>query len=106
MPAEGFVKVAERSEIPDGKMKAIRIGTKQVMITNAGGKLYAIDNACTHVGGPLASGALEGHVVTCPWHGSKFDVRTGEVVRGPAPRPVKIHEVKVEGNDVLVEMSA
>ncbi|MDG6899955.1 MAG: non-heme iron oxygenase ferredoxin subunit [Nitrososphaerota archaeon] len=106
MPGEEFVKIAELAEIPEGKMKAVRIGTRQVMIARIEDKLYAMDNACTHVGGPLASGVLEGHVVTCPWHGSRFDVRTGEVVRGPAAKPEKIHEVKVLGNDVLIKILA
>lgn len=63
----------------------------------------AIGNVCTHVGGPLAEGKLEGYEVQCPWHGSKFDIRTGKVVRPPAMRAEPTYEVKVEENNILIE---
>ena len=71
---------------------------------NLDGKYYAIDNTCTHQGGPLADGYLEGDVVTCPWHGAQFKVASGEVVSPPAPQGVKSFPVRVTGNDVEVEI--
>src|SRR2546428_656735 len=63
----------------------------------------AISNICTHMGGPLADGTLEGYEVECPWHGSKFDIRTGKVTRPPAKTPEQTYEVKVvDGNDILI----
>jgi ferredoxin-NADP reductase len=66
------------------------------------GIVYAIDAVCSHEGGPLEEGTLEGYKVECPWHGSKFDVRTGEVKNPPAETPQSVYEVKVENNDILV----
>ena len=68
-------------------MKEVQVNREAVCLVNLDGKYYAIGNICTHMGGPLAEGKLEGYVVQCPWHGSRFDVRSGEVVRRPAMRP-------------------
>jgi len=97
-----FVKVALTSEVPEGKMKMVQMAGHQLCLANIGGKFYAIGNQCTHVGGPLAQGFLKDYTVTCPLHGSQFDLRTGEVKRGPAVKPEPAYEVKVEGSDVLL----
>ncbi len=97
-----FVRVASTSEVPEGKMKMAQMAGHQLCLANVGGKYYAIGNLCTHVGGPLAQGSLKDYVVTCPLHGSQFDVRTGEVKRGPAVKPEPVYEVKVEGTGILV----
>lgn len=68
-------------------MKAVEVAAEKICFANIEGKYYAIGNVCTHTGGPLAQGRLEGYKVECPWHGSKFDVRTGEPTRPPATRP-------------------
>ncbi len=99
-----FVRVASTSEVPEGKMKMVQMIGHQVCLTNIGGKYYAIGNLCTHVGGPLAQGSLKDHTVTCPWHGSQFDVRTGEVKHGPAAKPEPAYEVKMEGSNILVRL--
>jgi len=100
--SEDFVKVADTKDIPSSQMKAVEVSGEKICLANVGGKYYAICNVCTHVGGPLAEGTLEGYEVECPWHGSKFDVRTGEVARGPARRPDPIYELKVDGNNILI----
>jgi 3-phenylpropionate/trans-cinnamate dioxygenase ferredoxin subunit len=106
-----FVKVAETSEISVGKMKVIKLEGKEILMANVNGNYYAIANRCTHAGGELSKGSLEGSIVTCPKHGAKFDVTTGKVVSGP--KILFMHpkindepsqEVKVEGNDVLVRI--
>jgi Rieske Fe-S protein len=61
------------------------------------------NNICTHEGGPLADGTLEGYEVECPWHGSKFEVRTGEVKNPPATEPEPTYKVKIEGTDILLK---
>jgi 3-phenylpropionate/trans-cinnamate dioxygenase ferredoxin component len=78
-----FVKVAETSEIPLGKMKVVEIAEKEVLITNVNGSYYAIENSCTHMHEDLSKGNLEGNTLTCPKHKAKFDVTTGKVVSGP-----------------------
>src|ERR671925_513959 len=97
-----FVKVAQTKDIEPSKMKAVEVDGEMVCIANVEGKYYAIGNVCTHMGGPLAEGKLEEHVVQCPWHGSRFDIRTGEVARPPAMRPEPTYEVKEENNNILI----
>ena len=100
----GFDKVAATSEIPDRSMKQVSVGGIDVMLANVSGYFYALSNKCTHAGGPLAKGKLDGFVVQCPLHGSKFDVRTGAVVGPPAQIPERVFGVKVEGKDILVNV--
>jgi glycine betaine catabolism B len=97
-----FIKVAETRDIQSTKMKAVEVACENICLVNVEGKYYAIGNICTHEGGPLAEGTLEGYEVECPWHGSKFDIRTGKVTRPPANEPESTYEVKVEGNDILI----
>jgi nitrite reductase/ring-hydroxylating ferredoxin subunit len=106
-----FVKVAETSEISAGKMKMVKLEGKEILIANVNGNYFAIGDICTHAGGDLSKGSLEGNIVTCPKHGSKFDVTTGKVVSGPKilfihPKinDEAFYEVKVEGKDVLLKI--
>jgi ferredoxin-NADP reductase/nitrite reductase/ring-hydroxylating ferredoxin subunit len=99
---EDFVKVSETKDIQPSQMKEVQVNGKNVCIANVEGKYYAIGNVCTHEGGPLAEGILEGYEVECPWHNSKFDVRTGEVTNPPASEPEPAYEIKVDGNNILI----
>ncbi len=105
-----FVKVGETSEIPMGKMKKVKFEEKEILITNVDGNYYAIENRCPHAGGDLSKGSLEGKIVTCPRHGSRFDVTTGKAVSGPKilflrfkTKDVSSFEVKVEGKDLILK---
>ncbi len=100
--AEEFVRVASTSEIPLDSMKVVQYRGQPVCLANSKGKYYAIRNTCTHLGGPLAQGKLDNQTVECPWHGSRFDLITGEVKRGPAQIPEKVFEVEVEDSSILV----
>ncbi|HLQ01918.1 MAG TPA: non-heme iron oxygenase ferredoxin subunit [Burkholderiales bacterium] len=100
----GFVKAAKTGDVAVGSAKMVEVSGKKIAIFNVDGKYYAIDNTCTHRGGPLAEGALEGKEVTCPWHGAVFDVTTGEVLGPPAPKPVSRYDVRVSGKDIEVEV--
>jgi ferredoxin-NADP reductase/nitrite reductase/ring-hydroxylating ferredoxin subunit len=84
-------------------MKEVQVHGENICVVNFEGKYYAISNICTHEGGPLADGTLEGFEVECPWHGSKFDVRTGEVMSPPASEPEPTYQVKVDGNSILIK---
>ncbi|HZD81565.1 MAG TPA: Rieske 2Fe-2S domain-containing protein [Nitrososphaeraceae archaeon] len=99
---DDFVKVAETKDIQRSQMKEVQIDGQDICIANVDGKYYAIGNVCTHEGGPLADGRLEGYEVECPWHQSKFDVRTGEVTSPPASESEPIYEIKVDGTSILV----
>ena len=98
-----YVKVAEGKEIQPLTMKAVEVNGEKICLANIEGKYYAIGNVCTHLGGPLAEGKLEGYEVQCPWHGSRFDIRTGNVVRPPALRSEPAYEIKVEDDNILVK---
>jgi nitrite reductase/ring-hydroxylating ferredoxin subunit len=98
-----YVKVPEGKEIQPSTMKAVEVNGEKICLANIEGKYYAIGNVCTHLGGPLAQGKLEGYEVQCPWHGSRFDIRTGNVVRPPALRSEPAYEIKVEDDNILVK---
>jgi len=98
-----LVRVGNAKGVAEGAMSAFDIGGTRVSIARALGHLYAFDDTCTHKGCSLANGKLEGTTVTCPCHGSQFDVTSGAVMRGPAQRPVRSRRVQVEGEDLVVE---
>ena len=82
-----FVKAASTSEIAPGHSHLVVLKGKEIVLFNIDGEFFALDNLCTHEEGPLAEGEIEGHEVTCPWHGAKFDIRTGDVLCDPATKP-------------------
>jgi 3-phenylpropionate/trans-cinnamate dioxygenase ferredoxin subunit len=113
-----FVEVARVAELKDGVMQAVSAAGKEILLAQVGGNYYAADNRCPHMGGKLAQGKLEGTVVTCPRHGSQFDISSGQVVRwlkgaglgamlGKAlksPKTLTVYKVKVEGGKIMVEI--
>lgn len=99
-----FVKVAKTDEVSPGQARLVDVGGKEIALFNVGGAFHAIDNNCTHVGGPLSEGELDGCEVTCPWHGAVFDVTTGQVLGPPAASNVNRYNVRVEGSDLEVEL--
>ena len=99
-----FVKVASVSEIAPGQARLVNVRGKEIALFNIEGNFFALDNACTHEEGPLAEGEIEGHEVTCPWHGARFDIRTGEVLSAPAYEDVARYNVRVTGTDIEVEI--
>jgi glycine betaine catabolism B len=101
--SEDFVKVADTKDIQPSHMKEVQVDGENICVVNVEGKYYAIGSICTHEGGPLADGTLEGYEVECPWHGSKFDVRTGEVTNPPASEPEPSYEVKIDGSNILIK---
>lgn len=99
-----FLKAAKVSEIPPGRSKVVEVGDEDVAVCNVEGKIYVIANVCTHDDGPLGDGYLLGDEIECPRHGARFNVRTGEVRTLPAIVPVPVFEVKIEGDDILVDV--
>jgi 3-phenylpropionate/trans-cinnamate dioxygenase ferredoxin subunit len=98
-----YVKVARVDEIPPGEKKIVEVDGLLVVLVNLDGEFYAIEDVCTHDGGPLGEGELEGHELICPRHGARFDVRTGDALTLPAFEPAPTYEVRLENGDVLVE---
>jgi nitrite reductase/ring-hydroxylating ferredoxin subunit len=99
-----FVKVAKTDEVSPGQARLVEVGGKEIALFNVAGSFHAIANNCTHVGGPLCEGEINGVEVTCPWHGATFDVTTGQVLGPPAGEPVGRYNVRVEGLDVEIEV--
>jgi nitrite reductase/ring-hydroxylating ferredoxin subunit len=99
-----LIKVATTGEVAPGTGKVVEAEGHSIALFNLGGQFCALDNTCTHVGGPLGEGELTCEVVTCPWHGAQFNARTGEVLGPPASEGVRTFAVKVQGNDVLVDV--
>jgi nitrite reductase/ring-hydroxylating ferredoxin subunit len=99
-----LLKVAQTKEVASGTGKVVEAEGRSLALFNVSGTFCAIDNTCTHMGGPLGEGDLAGEVVTCPWHGAQFNVKTGQVLAPPARTGVRSFPVKVQGDDVLVEL--
>ncbi len=103
--AGGFVRVGKVSDLSDPGKTLVNAGDRMVALFQVAGRFWATDDRCTHDGGQLVAGRLEGYTIICPRHGARFDVRTGEVLSEPASVDLAVHEVKVEGDNVLVRVS-
>jgi 3-phenylpropionate/trans-cinnamate dioxygenase ferredoxin subunit len=99
-----FVKLTNRSSLPPGGKMLAEIDGRPIAVFNVDGCFYAIDDVCTHDGGPLAEGELHGAEIQCPRHGARFDVRTGKALCFPAFEPVTAHCVELRGEEVYVAL--
>ena len=99
-----FMRVASAADLAPGEMRCVEASGKKIALFNLNGSFYAIDNTCTHRGGPLCEGRVSGEEVTCPWHGAVYNLKTGAVLSGPAPRGVASYAVRVDGSAVEVEV--
>lgn len=99
-----FVIAAKKNEVENGKMKAVTLNGKQITIANTDGEYLAFDDTCTHAQCSLAGGYLDGKTVTCYCHGGQFDVKTGKVLAPPPTSPISTYSVKVEGEDIFIEI--
>ena len=98
-----LIKVADTADLKPGEGKVVEAAGKVLALFNVGGTFYVLDNTCLHRGGPLGEGELEGTIVTCPWHGWRYNVKTGANITIPSAK-VANYQVKVEGNDVLIAL--
>jgi nitrite reductase/ring-hydroxylating ferredoxin subunit len=98
-----FVKVGTIEEFGPGTAKMVTLNGKSVGVFNIDGSLYAIDDTCTHQGAPLSEGFCEGTELICPWHGARFDLKTGSNLSPPARTPVRAYRVQVVGNEVQID---
>ena len=98
-----FVKVANTSDLSPGQSKVVNVDETEIALFNVDGEFFAINNTCLHRGGPLGEGLLDGDVVSCPWHGWRYNVKTGTNVTIPTAK-VASYQVKVEDNDILVSV--
>ena len=113
-----FVEAGRKGELAEGMMKEVAADGRKILLARVGNTYYAIEGTCPHMGANLAEGKLEGNIVTCPRHGSQFDLSDGHVVRwtnfpGPIssvarifkkPRALKTYAVKLEKDGILIEV--
>jgi nitrite reductase/ring-hydroxylating ferredoxin subunit/uncharacterized membrane protein len=99
-----LVVVASAAELQVNQMKLLRIGDRRIVLARADAGYFAFDDHCTHRGGSLAGGLLACNTVTCPWHGSQFDVTNGRVSSGPAKEQIKTYDVEQSGHDVRLRV--
>lgn len=99
-----FVKVGKVSDIAPGTAKVYELDDRAVALCNVEGTIYAVDDMCSHDDAPLGQGFIEGCEIECPRHGARFDVRTGEVKALPAVLPIDTFEVRVEGDDIEIDL--
>ena len=99
---DGWASVANIDDLPDGSSTVVHMGGEQVALFNVAGTLYANGNRCSHANGPLADGRVEGRTVTCPYHGSQFDLSTGAPLQAPAQSAVPTYQVKVEVGTIFI----
>lgn len=99
-----FVSVAKTSDLSDPGQILVELEDRIVVLFKVDGEYFCIDDVCTHDGGPLSEGKLEGHAIACPRHGAKFDICTGKALTMPATVDTAAHQVKVEGDDILIRL--
>jgi 3-phenylpropionate/trans-cinnamate dioxygenase ferredoxin subunit len=97
-----FVRLARVEDIPVGEARVYQVEGSSIALCNVEGTIHAVENTCTHDDGPLGEGYLQGHVIECPRHGARFDVRSGNVLRMPAVVPIRTFPVKIEAGEVYI----
>lgn len=100
----GFTKLARVQDIPEGEARTFDFEDESIALCHVDGKIYAINNVCSHDDGPLGSGCLKGFEIECPRHGARFDIRTGAVTAMPAAVGVDTFETVVDGDDIYVKL--
>lgn len=99
-----FVKVARISDIPEGKLKGFEVGFNRFVIAHTADGFFALADECSHDSAPIADGRVRGSEIMCTRHGARFDVKTGAVTAPPAIVPIDTFPLKVEGDDIYVEL--
>ena len=97
-----FVRVGSVADVPDGRPEIFDVDDRKIAVYRLDGAYYAIEDLCTHDGGPLAEGEVEGEQVICPRHGARFDIRTGAALSFPAVTPVDTYPVRVDGDELWI----
>ena len=100
-----FVNVGSADSVKPGRSKLVMAAGRRIALFNDGGTVYALDDTCTHVGGPLSEGMCEAGVVTCPWHGAQFRIRDGLVLGPPARRNIQCYPVRVVDGALEIEIT-
>jgi nitrite reductase/ring-hydroxylating ferredoxin subunit len=101
----GKIIVGKTSDFAPGKIQKVTVDGRDVLVANIGGEYCAVNDTCTHAGASLSEGSLEGQIVTCGWHGAKFDCKTGKLSAFPVKiKDLNSYKVIVESENVFVEV--
>jgi len=100
-----YVRACALSDLADGEALGVEVGEEPVAIVRTCGEVFAIRDVCSHAEVPLSEGEIDGRTIECWLHGSRFDLRTGKPTGMPATEPVPVYPVKIEGDDVLVDIN-
>ncbi len=103
---EGFVPVLSEADLPDRQLRRVHANGMPVLLARLGNRIYAVAETCTHLGGPLSEGRLEGDTVVCPWHGSRFSLEDAKVLDGPATFPLPCFETRIRNGQIEVKAVA
>ena len=99
-----LVKIGNTGDVPEGKIKEYKVEGRTIALANTEGEFLAFDGLCTHAQCPLAGGMLDGYTLTCFCHGGQFDIKSGKVLSPPPQSPINIYNIKVQGEDIFVEI--
>jgi 3-phenylpropionate/trans-cinnamate dioxygenase ferredoxin subunit len=101
---EGFIEAGKAGELPPGTIKRVDIHDRRILLANVGGRLCAVDDTCTHEDASLSTGVLQGELIKCPLHGSRFNICTGKVLEEPAEENLRVYPVRLEGGRILIDL--
>lgn len=99
-----LLRLCAINEIPPGEMKRFDLRGEEILVANLEGQFYCLDARCSHAGAPLAEGALEGKMLTCPWHYSRFRITDGSVLEGPASSPLRVYRTEIKDDQLFVDL--
>ena len=99
-----FKKVANKLDVESGGVLLVEVNNREISLFNIDGDIYAIDEICSHADGPLSEGYLEGYEIECPFHGARFNIKTGEVTAPPAVVSVDVFDVRIVGDDIEIDV--
>jgi len=99
-----LTKICSGDAVAAGELRQFNVGDVEILVVNFDGRLLCLAARCTHAGAPLVEGELSGDILTCPWHGSRFRVTDGSVVRGPTEKALKMYDCQLQAGDLFVEV--
>jgi len=99
-----YIEIANINDVRSGELKVFDVNGESIILINLDGEFFAYKNQCSHMELELSDAEIEGEILTCPWHGAQFNIRTGDVVRLPASEPLEKYEVKVEGDKIFIKI--
>ncbi|MFN3134185.1 MAG: Rieske (2Fe-2S) protein [Candidatus Kryptonium sp.] len=104
MVVEGYIEIASVDEIKSGELKVFEVNGESIILINLNGEFFAYKNQCSHMELELSDAEITGEILTCPWHGAQFNIRTGDVVRLPASEPLERYEVKIQDGKIFIKI--